>query len=123
MRTKFLVEIAEKELKDIKHETLKYAGKQTWKNPSLYLLKNTKNKQNNAYINPIHKKGSKKAIRKYCPISLRAQNYKILTEIIKPKMKNTLDAAQRADFRWGFNTIDHIRNLSKDMSPAKQYKL
>ena len=74
----------------------------------------------------IFKKGNKKELKNYRPISLLPQIYKIFTKIITKRIEKKLDEAQtteQAGFRKGFSTMDHIHTINQLREKCNQYNL
>ena len=74
----------------------------------------------------LHKKGDKKKLKNYRPISLLPQAYKLLTKIIITRMENKLEQYQtieQAGFRKNFSTSDHILTLRTLIEKCTEYNL
>lgn len=78
----------------------------------------------NAEIVLIHKKGSKKDIKNYRPISLLSHMYKVFTRIIQRRIQRIMDENQpreQAGFRKGYSTIDHIHSINQLIEKSNEY--
>ena len=81
---------------------------------------------NEAIIILLHKKGDKKNISNYRPISLLNNIYKLFTKIITNRITRTLDENQpreQAGFRRGFSTIDHLHAVNQLIEKCAEYKI
>ena len=74
----------------------------------------------------VFKKGEKRELKKYRPISLLSHTYKIFTKIISKRLEQKLDLNQpkeQAGFRKGNGTIDHIHVLNQLKEKCCNYNL
>lgn len=74
----------------------------------------------------IHKKGDKKDLNNYRPISLLAHCYKLFTRCILSRIEAKLDCAQpmeQAGFRRGFSTMEHLHTLNQIREKSRNYNL
>lgn len=72
----------------------------------------------------LHKKGDKKDLKNYRPLSLLSVEYKVLSKIITNRLHNHLDqylSIEQAGFRKNFSTLDHIFVLNDLIAKAKEY--
>ncbi|XP_037876062.1 LINE-1 retrotransposable element ORF2 protein isoform X1 [Bombyx mori] len=72
----------------------------------------------------LHKKGDKRDINNYRPISLMSNIYKIFSKILLFRLTITLDENQpkeQAGFRSNFSTIDHIHVLRQILQKYREY--
>ena len=80
---------------------------------------------NNASMLLLHKKGDKKDIANYRPISLLSVVYKIFTKIITRRIEKVLDGNQpieQAGFKAGFSTMDHLQTVNELIERANEYQ-
>lgn len=81
---------------------------------------------NNASVVILFKKGDKKLLENYRPISLLSVLYKLLTKIITTRISVKLDEYQpveQAAFRKNFSTIDHLLTVKILIEKATEYNL
>ena len=81
---------------------------------------------NEAIIILLHKKGDKRNISNYRPISLLNNIYKLFTKIITNRITRTLDENQpreQAGFKRGFSTIDHLHAVNQLIEKCAEYKI
>ena len=74
----------------------------------------------------LHKKGDKRKIENYRPLSLSADTRKIFMKILKNRIYDQLDWQQpeeQAGFRRGYSTIDHIHALNQLVERANEYNI
>ena len=74
----------------------------------------------------LFKKGSKKEIENYRPISLSSNIYKIFMKIVKNRIYNQLDLNQgieQAGFRRNQSTIDHLQAINQVIETALEYQM
>ncbi|NNK28772.1 MAG: reverse transcriptase family protein, partial [Flavobacteriaceae bacterium] len=74
----------------------------------------------------IYKKGDKKDLKNYRPISLLSHVYKILMKIITRRIEKKIEEAQTRDqagFRKSYSTIDHIHVLNQVKEKCRDYNL
>lgn len=72
----------------------------------------------------LFKKGSRKEIKNYRPISLLAHTYKLFTRLLQDRMEEALDTNQpreQAGFRRKFSTIDHLQALNQTIEKCNEY--
>ena len=81
---------------------------------------------NDATIILLHKKGDRKDISNYRPISLLSCVYKIFTKVLTQRITNTLDENQpheQGGFRKGFATSDHLQVVNQVVEKTNEYKI
>ena len=79
----------------------------------------------NACIILLFKKGDKKKIKNYWPISLLSHLYKLFTRIIKTRLTKELDLNQpieQAGFRSSFSKTDHIHTIQQLIEKSNEYQ-
>ena len=80
----------------------------------------------NAKMINIFKKGNKKDLKKYKPICLLSNIYKVLTKVLKKKLQKTPDESQprgQAGFRSGYSTTDHIHVVKQLKEKCREYNI
>jgi hypothetical protein len=105
-------EVVTKELAKLFTECL-HQGKvpQQWKEANMIL---------------IYKKGNKKDLKNYRPISLLSNIYKLFTRILTNRLEGILDSNQpreQAGFRRTFSTIDHIHTINQLKEKCQEYNI
>lgn len=83
-----------------------------------------KERWNVAKLVLLFKKGDKRDLKNYRPLSLLSVEYKILSKIITKRLKRHFDeflSIDQAGFRANFSTIDHIFVLNDLLRKAEEY--
>ena len=74
----------------------------------------------------LHKKGERRDIKNYRPVSLLSHTYKLFTRAIQNRMEKVLDENQpreRAGFRKKYSTVDHLQALNQVIEKSEEYQL
>ena len=74
----------------------------------------------------LHKKGDRRDIKNYRPISLLPHTYKLFTRVLQNRMEKVLDENQpreQAGFRKGYSTTDHLQSLNQIIEKCHEYNL
>ena len=74
----------------------------------------------------LHKKGERRDIKNYRPVSLLSHTYKLFTRAIQNRMEKVLDENQpreQAGFRKKYFTVDHLQSLNQVIEKSEEYQL
>ena len=74
----------------------------------------------------LHKKGERRDIKNYRPVSLLPHTYKLFTRAIQNRMEKVLDENQpreQAGFRKKYSTLDHLQALNQVVEKSEEYQL
>ena len=74
----------------------------------------------------LHKKGERRDIKNYRPVSLLSHTYKLFTRAIQNRMEKVLDENQpheQAGFRKKYSTVDHLQALNRVIEKSEEYQL
>ncbi|XP_072033063.1 uncharacterized protein [Amphiura filiformis] len=74
----------------------------------------------------LHKKGDKRDLKNYRPISLLSNLYKLYTRLLTNRLEIILDGNQpreQAGFRKGFSTMDHIHTINQLKEKCQKYNI
>ena len=74
----------------------------------------------------LHKKGERRDIKNYRPVSLLSHTYKLFTQAIQNRMEKVLDENQprkQAGFRKKYSTVDHLQALNRVIERSEEYQL
>jgi hypothetical protein len=73
----------------------------------------------------LHKKGDRRDLKNYRPITLLPHLYKLFTRIICNRISRTLDenqSTEQAGFRKTYSTIDHIHTVTQLIEKTNEYQ-
>ena len=74
----------------------------------------------------LYKKGDRRDIKNYRPISLLAHSYKIFTRLLESRIEVQLDANQpreQAGFRRAYSTRDHLQALNQVIEKCNEHNM
>ena len=74
----------------------------------------------------LHKKGERRDIKNYRPVSLLSHTYKPFTRAIQNRMEKVLDENQpreQAGFRKKYSTVDHLQAPNQVIEKSEEYQL
>ena len=72
------------------------------------------------------KKGERRDIKNYRPVSLLSHTYKIFTRAIQNRMDKVMDENQlreQAGCRKKYSTVDHLQALNQLIEKSEEYQL
>ena len=72
----------------------------------------------------LHKKGDRKNLKNYRPITLLPHMYKLFTKVVCNRITKTLDenqSVEQAGFRKGFSTTDHLHTINQVIEKCNEY--
>ncbi|CAG7718362.1 unnamed protein product, partial [Allacma fusca] len=115
----------------ITNEQIKYGGEKLRENLLILFNKILEKQQTpsswkNSNIILIFKKGDRKKIENYRPISISNTIGKIFSSVLNNRLKNILESQQpmeQAGFRKGFSTTDHLHVLNHIIEKSNEYQL